>query len=98
MVVGKFQRAAQVAADGCLDDAHARLEDGRAEILVAIDLARYAHTVEVALGEAAIAGWAALDGRQDAAIYIAAHRIGVGADGSSQVRRAQIAHGAQAPN
>ncbi len=97
MVVGEFPRAAQIAADGCLNDAHARLEDGCAEILVAIDLARYAHTVEVALGEAAIAGRAALDRRQDAAIHIAAHGIGVGADGSSQVRRAQIAHSGQAP-
>src|SRR5262249_18837016 len=63
MVVSMSQRAAQVAVDGCLDDTHARVKDGRAEIVGAINLAREAHTVEVTLGEAAIAGRAALDRR-----------------------------------
>src|SRR5207244_13577320 len=81
--------------DGGLENALSRLMESFARILAAIDLARQAQAIEVALCETAIAGRAALDRRQQAAIHIATHGIGMDANGFGQIGRTQIVHAGQ---
>lgn len=52
----------------------------------------HTQAIEVVPGKTTVARWTALDRRQNAPIHVAAHGIGMDANGSSQIGRAQVLH------